>query len=52
MDGDCLGVSLGDPAAVDGAESAVIEVTVLRRTVRVGIEVEAIVGVVYQGLGF
>ena len=45
LDGDCLGVSLGDPAAVEGAESAVVEVTVLRRTVRAGIEVEAIVGV-------
>lgn len=44
VDGDCLGVSLGEPAAVDGAESAVVEVTVLRRTVRGGIAVEAIVG--------
>jgi hypothetical protein len=47
LDGDCLGVSLGDPAAVEGAESAVVEVTVLRRTVRAGIEVEAIVGVLF-----
>jgi hypothetical protein len=41
-DGDCLGVSLGDPAAVDGAEFSVVEVTVRRRTVRFGIAVEAI----------
>lgn len=47
LDGDCLGVSLGDPAAVEGAESAVVEVTVLRRTVRAGIEIEAIVGVLF-----
>ncbi len=42
-DGDCLGVSLGDPAAVEGAEFSVVEVTVRRRTVRFGIAVEAIV---------
>ena len=52
LDGDCLGVSLGDPAAVEGAESAVVEVTVLLRTVRACIEVEAIVCDVYQGLEF
>jgi hypothetical protein len=46
-DGDCLGVSLGDPAAVEGAEFSVVEVTVRRRTVRWGIEVEAIVRSVY-----
>lgn len=28
-EGDCLGVSLGEPAAVEGADSAVEEVTVL-----------------------
>lgn len=33
-DGDCLGVSLGDPAAVEGAEFSVVEVTVRRKTVR------------------
>jgi hypothetical protein len=27
-EGDCLGVSLGDPAAVEGAEFSVVEVTV------------------------
>lgn len=27
-EGDCLGVSFGEPAAVDGDESAVVEVTV------------------------
>ena len=43
LDGDCLGVSLGDPAAVDGADSAVVEVTVRRRAVRWGIAVDAIV---------
>jgi hypothetical protein len=42
-EGDCLGVSLGDPAAVEGAEFSVVEVTVRRRTVRLGIAVEAIV---------
>jgi hypothetical protein len=33
-DGDCLGVSLGDPAAVEGEDSVVVEVTVRLRTVR------------------
>jgi len=42
-DGDCRGVSLGDPAAVEGAEFSVVEVTVRRRTVRWGIAVEAMV---------
>jgi len=42
-EGDCLGVSLGDPAAVEGAEFSVVEVTVRLRTVRLGIAVEAIV---------
>ena len=43
-EGDCLGVSLGDPAAVEGAESTLVEeVTVRRRTVEAGIEVETIV---------
>jgi hypothetical protein len=49
-DGDCLGVSLGDPAAVEGAEFSVVEVTVRRRTVRLGIAVEAIVSSLYVGL--
>jgi hypothetical protein len=35
-------VSVGEPLAVEGAESAVVAVTVLRRTVRAGMEVEAI----------
>jgi len=43
VEGDCLGVSFGDPAAVEGEDSAVVEVTVLFRTVRAGIAVEAIV---------
>ncbi len=30
-EGDCLGVSLGDPAAVEGEDSLVAEVTVLLR---------------------
>jgi hypothetical protein len=33
-DGDCLGVSLGDPAAVEGAEFSVVEVSVRRSTAR------------------
>jgi hypothetical protein len=44
--GDCLGVSLGEPAAVEGAESTVVVVTVLLRTLRWGTAVEAIVMVV------
>ena len=48
-DGDCLGVSLGDPAAVDGAEFSVVEVTVRLRTVRLGIAVEAILSGTYIG---
>jgi hypothetical protein len=52
-EGDCLGVSLGDPAAVEGAESTVVEVSVRRRTARAGIEVEAMGVVVFpaQALG-
>jgi hypothetical protein len=42
-EGDCLGVSEGDPAAVDGHDSAVVEVIVRLRTVRCGgMAVEAI----------
>jgi hypothetical protein len=34
-EGDCLGVSFGEPAAVEGAESAMlVEVTVLLKTAR------------------
>jgi hypothetical protein len=51
-DGDCLGVSLGDPAAVEGAEFSVVEVTVRRRTVRCGIAVEDMVWSVYIKLDF
>jgi hypothetical protein len=41
-EGDCLGVSLGEPRVVEGAESAeVVEVAALRRTVRLGTAVEA-----------
>jgi len=36
-------VSVGDAAAVDGEESAVVEVTVLFKRLRWGIAVEAIV---------
>jgi hypothetical protein len=46
--GDCLGVSLGEPAAVEGAESTVVEVTVLLRMVRWGTAVEAIVMVIRE----
>ena len=49
-DGDCLGVPLGDPAAVEGAEFSVVEVTVRRRTVRLGIAVEAILSGTYIGV--
>jgi hypothetical protein len=42
-DGDCLGVSLGEPAVVEGTESAVVAVTVRCRTFRGGRAVEAIV---------
>lgn len=49
-DGDCLGVSLGEPTVVEGAESAVVEVTVLRKTVRAAMEVEAMVEFLYPGL--
>jgi len=31
-DGECLGVSLGDPAAVEGLEMALVEVIVRLRT--------------------
>jgi len=42
-EGDCLGVSLGEPAAVEGAE-LVLPVIVLRRAFRWGgIAVEGIV---------
>jgi hypothetical protein len=43
-DGDCLGVSFGEAAAVEGDDEAAIDeaVTVLCRTVRLGIAVEAI----------
>jgi hypothetical protein len=43
VEGDCLGVSLGEPAAVEGAESSVVAVTVRFRSLRWGIAVEAIV---------
>ena len=43
-DGDCLGVSLGEPLAVEGEDSFVVEVTVLFRRFRCwGTAVEAIV---------
>lgn len=41
-DGDCLGVSFGEPAAVEGEDSAV-ECAFRRSEVRAGIAVEAIV---------
>jgi hypothetical protein len=44
LDGDCFGVSLGDPAAVEGADSAVAAVVVRRRTRLVGVAVEDIAG--------
>jgi hypothetical protein len=42
-EGDSLGVSLGDPAVVDGTESAVVAVVVRCRTFRGRRAVEAIV---------
>ena len=42
-EGEALGVSLGEPAAVDGLESAVFEVMVRRRAGCCGIAVEVIV---------
>lgn len=42
-DAECTGVSLGDPAAVDGEESAGVEMTVLRRRDLAGLAVEAMV---------
>ena len=42
-DGDCLGESAGDPAAVEGEDSLVAEVTVLLRALRcLGMAVEDI----------
>lgn len=35
-EGDCLGVSFGEPLAVDGEDSFVVEVTVLLRRSRLG----------------
>ena len=43
-EGDCLGVSRGEPAAVEGEESLVVEVTVRLRTAFLGSAVVAIVG--------
>jgi hypothetical protein len=49
-EGDCLGVSEGEPAAVDGDDSAVVEVIVRLRTVRCGgMAVEAIFVVFFVG---
>lgn len=43
-DGECLGVSLGEPLAVEGEDSLVVEVAVrLRRFLFWGTAVEAIV---------
>jgi hypothetical protein len=50
VEGDCLGVSVGDAAAVEGEESAVVEVTVLLRRLRWGIAVEAMIEVCIQDL--
>jgi hypothetical protein len=50
-EGDCLGVSEGDPAAVEGLDSAVVEVIVRLRTVRCGgMAVEAMFVVFFVGL--
>jgi len=48
-EGDCAGESRGDAAAVDGDDSAVSAVIVLRKAARLGTAVEAIVGR-YRGL--
>lgn len=50
VDGDCLGVSLGEPAAVEGAESFVVDVTVRFKSVRWGTAVEGIVEVIVWGI--
>lgn len=51
LDGDCLGVSLGDPAAVEGADSTVVVVIVRFRSVRCwGTAVEAIVKRIVRGI--
>jgi hypothetical protein len=42
-EGDWCGVSLGEPAAVEGDDSAVVEVMVRRRAAGFGKAVEAIV---------
>lgn len=42
VEGDCLGVSLGEPWAVEGQDSVVVEVTVLFKRVRGGRAVDAI----------